>query len=436
MRDETEDWLKSREKEPLITGDELLPGTAVGDYKIVAMLGRGGFAEVYKATAPDGVEVAVKMLHRLDVQSRARFERETNILSRLRHASIPRLISFGSCGNRPYLVTELLQVRELPRTDGRVAAFIVKVAAVVGALHEMGYIHRDVKPSNVLWRDGEPVLVDFGLACPKSEAARPMSGLSVVDGQRVVVGTAGFAAPEQFSGGKVDETSDVHALGMLASACFGNNPPTVWGRVIRRASNAIPGQRYQSTAEFVRAIRRRHLVRNAIAAFLVTLVLVLGAVWGSGEFCDWRFDRMLAEEGRLAPPDRSFSIKAIDETGLMSLSEIGIDGWGMGKEDDSPIVLVQKLAYSGDFRDSIAVQERVGEAYGGRTIAKDEEVPGRVYRVEIDDFREGDRLLYHYRKIYLCGKIVYLVSGQTEMKNKERDRAKLKTCVDSFAPRK
>ena len=435
MHDETEDWLKSREKEPLVTGDELLPGTAVGDYKIVALLGRGGFAEVYKAMAPDGAEVAVKMLQRLDGQSRARFERETNILSRLRHANIPQLISFGNCGNRPYLVMELLQVGELPRTDGRVAAFIVKIAAAVGALHETCYIHRDVKPSNVLWRGDEPVLVDFGLACPKSEAARPMSGLSVVDGQRVVVGTAGFAAPEQFSGGTVDETSDVHALGMLASACFGNNPPTVWGRIIRRASNAIPGQRYQSAAEFVRAIRRRHLVRNAIAAFLMALVLAVGVVWGVSVFSDWRFDRTLVEEGRLAPPDRSFSIKAIDETVLMSLSGIGIDGWGMGREDDSPIVLIQKLAYSGDFKDSIAVQERVGEAYGGRTVAKVEEAPGLVYRVEIDDFREGDRLLYHYRKIYLCGKVVYLVSGQTEMKNKERDRAKLKVCVDSFIPR-
>ena len=105
MSDDFDSWLSEREKEAPVDNGELSIGTIVGDYRIVALLGRGGFAEVYRAVSSNNEHVAIKMLHRQDEQSRLRFEREAKILSQIHHANTPRLITFGILGSRPYLVT-------------------------------------------------------------------------------------------------------------------------------------------------------------------------------------------------------------------------------------------------------------------------------------------------------------------------------------------
>jgi hypothetical protein len=144
----------------------------------------------------------------------------------------------------------------------------------------------------------------------------------------------------------------------------------------------------------------------------------------------WDYSMKLS--GRLYPKDRSFSILPIDDTELMPLDEIGIAGWGMGGTDDCPVVFIQKLAYEGDFHLQKELQSKLGATYGGRTTVCEEEETNSVLRVEIDDWREGDRLLYTYRKLFVAGNVIFQVSGQTQMWTKERDRAKLKTVVDSF----
>ena len=99
MEDDFDNWLAARVKENFPVNDgELAAGTRVGDYRIVALLGRGGFADVYRANGPNDEPVAIKMLHKLDDKSRARFVRESEILSQIRHRNIPRLLSFGSFG--------------------------------------------------------------------------------------------------------------------------------------------------------------------------------------------------------------------------------------------------------------------------------------------------------------------------------------------------
>ena len=262
MGDSFESWLLGRHDDR-----ELAPGTAVGSYRIAALLGSGGFADVYSAKDAGGADVAIKILHRLDDKSRVRFAHESKILSQIRHANIPRLLDFGSHGDRPYIVTELLHRCELPKGDRKVAAFLRQVISAAAELHRHGYVHRDIKPSNILARgDGTPVLIDFGLACPASETEREREALSVEDGLKVAVGTAGYSAPEQFNGLGVGPESDVHAIGMLIDRCFGGSKPECWNRIYLAATASNQKSRYQTVEELGRAIARRHWKRFAVMA--------------------------------------------------------------------------------------------------------------------------------------------------------------------------
>ena len=412
----------------------LTEGDVLSEYRIVTFLGRGGCGEVYSARHEKlGSMAAIKILFKDTPDMRARFEREAKILAEKRYREFPQFIAYGEYNGRPFLVEELLVSRELPKEDKAVAEFLIKVATAVGRLHGIGFIHRDIKPDNILWRkSGEPVLIDMGLACMDGEGRKSATSLSIVDGKPLAVGTPGYAAPEQLIGGKVDAATDIHALGVLANACFSNRPSREWSRIIRRSASTLASQRYRSTDEFIRAVKNRHRIRNwAIGLSSIVAVCAIVGVWLKEAENVW-WDHAMKRAGRLYPSDRSFSILPIDDTELMPLDEIGIAGWGMGGTDDCPVVFVQKLAYSGDFELQKELQSQLGATYGGRTTVCEEEVTNSVLRVEIDDWREGDRRLYTYRKLFVSGNVIYQVSGQTQMRTKDRDRVKLKNVVESF----
>lgn len=282
MEDMFDKWLDSRPADEVPSDGELLPGTRVGACKVVALLGRGGFAEVYRGEDADGCPVAVKILQRLDEKSRARFELETKILLQVRHPNFPRMLSFGSCGERPYVVMELLKPFEMPRGDRPTARFLQTIVRATGALHRQGYVHRDIKPDNVLMRpNGDPVLVDFGLACPLSQVARERNALSVEGPAKVGVGTYGYSAPEQFSGQDVGREADVHAIGMLIRKCFDGELPKCWRNIYLTATNSDPSIRYRTVEKLGEAIRRRHwrkVVAIVVGALVLTLTCVLA--WG------------------------------------------------------------------------------------------------------------------------------------------------------------
>ncbi len=276
MEDNFENWLSERAGN--LSGDDgVLPsGTAIGGYRIVAHLGSGGFADVYRAQDAHGAAVAIKILHRLDDKSRARFEREAEILSQIRHENMPRLLSFGSCGDRPYMVTELLKGYDMPKGDWTVAAFLMQIISATEELHRHGYVHRDIKPANILARkDGTPVLIDFGLACPISAEEREKEALSVEGGVPVAVGTVGYSAPEQFNGTGAGPEADVHAIGMLIDSCLGDNMPKCWRRIYLSATASNPKSRYQNMAELRKAISRRHWKKVIL---LVLGVIIAGAL--------------------------------------------------------------------------------------------------------------------------------------------------------------
>ena len=284
MEDDFDKWLAGRESDGTAGGGNLPPGTLVGDYKIVELIGHGGFADVFRAEGKNGEEVAIKMLHMLDDKSRARFVRESEILSQIRHRNMPRLLSFGSLGNRRMMQSE----RE-------------KLLHLEEELHRRGFIHRDIKPANILARaDGTPVLIDFGLASPISVAKREKEGLSVYGGNKVVVGTVGYSAPEQFSGLPAGREADVHAIGALIYACYGGEMPRCWRHVYLVATTSNPRSRYQSVAELRRSVARRHW-RKMLAILL--LAIIVGAVtfqcvnWAKGRSMEKRMPRVFHEKG-------------------------------------------------------------------------------------------------------------------------------------------
>lgn len=285
MSDGFSEWLANRADD---TPPPMLPdGAMVGDFRIVGFLGRGGSGEVYRAEHRDlKFPVAVKVLHRGDEAGRARFAREAGMLADNQTPGFPRFFAYGDSDGRPFLVTELLEERPLPDKESDIASFICKIASTVGELHRRGFVHRDIKPSNILWRTTknkrEPVLIDLGLVRPVADAHAPsVKTLSIDGGAPVGVGTPGYAAPEQFAGGDIDFSSDIHALGVLANTCFGGKPPKKWGAIIDVATSSIPERRYRSADAFVCAVLKAREGRLLYGGILVSsaIPLVVSSVW-------------------------------------------------------------------------------------------------------------------------------------------------------------
>ncbi len=232
-------------------------GASISGYRIVAPLGAGGMGEVWRATDTRlGREVALKLLPAEvadDPDRLARFEREAKVLASLNHPNIatlyglesgaweegghagrggvPRLDSLAREGDRPvtFLVIELVEGEDLSARIARgkvpveeAIPIALQIAQALEAAHEQGIVHRDLKPANIRIRpDGTVKVLDFGLAKAwEADATDHSLSLSPTltrhaTAAGIILGTAGYMAPEQAAGTAADRRADIWAFGVV-----------------------------------------------------------------------------------------------------------------------------------------------------------------------------------------------------------------------------
>ena len=197
-------------------------GTRLGHYRILSLLGRGGMADVYRAEDERlGREVALKAVppeFARDPERIERFEREVRAAARLSHPNIVTVFEFGHGEGQHFYTMDLmaggdLKARIRTHPEGMASEEARRVAsAVAQALdyaHRRGFVHRDVKPENILFdEDGRPQLTDFGIARAMESGTRmTATGMSI--------GSPHYMSPEQAQGLEVDGRSDLYSLGVV-----------------------------------------------------------------------------------------------------------------------------------------------------------------------------------------------------------------------------
>ncbi len=262
--------------------------TTIGRYEVEEQLGEGGMAVVYAAYDPYvRRRVAIKVLAyqwTTDEMFREYFQREAEVIAALEHECIVPVFDFGWHGAQPYIVMrymtggsleDRLQEAQIPLST--LATITGRVAAGLDAAHASGIIHRDVKPSNVLFdSDEKAYLSDFGLA-------KLLAGTGGND-EEWLVGTPEYMSPEQVRGEEVDERADIYGLGALLyrvladEVAFPGETTTLrlqahierpvpdltkvrpdlqsaWGEIIHKAMAKAPEDRYPTAGELAQEVQ-------------------------------------------------------------------------------------------------------------------------------------------------------------------------------------
>ena len=287
-------------------------GSRFGPYEVLAPLGAGGMGEVYRARDTRlGREVAVKVLPEAfaaDGDRLRRFEQEARAAGSLNHPNILVLHDVGTHEGTPYLVTELLEgetlrarIREGALSPRKAIDYAQGIARGLAAGHQRGLVHRDLKPENIfILPDGRAKILDFGIAkltrpdaAPGAAASaagatagptRTATPASVDTDPGVVMGSAGYMAPEQVRGLPVDHRTDIFALGAILyemltgrrafqggtaaetmTAILREEPPDLerdgrplppaLDRIVRHCLEKSPTERFQSASDVAFALQ-------------------------------------------------------------------------------------------------------------------------------------------------------------------------------------
>src|SRR5262245_22818813 len=219
----------------------------LGRYRLVRRLGEGGMGVVYLAVDESGVQVALKALHpglAQESNARRRMSREVETMRRVRSRYVAEVLDADLDGDPPYIVTRYVPGLSLdevvgsagPLTGPALARLAYGLAEALSAVHAAGVVHRDLKPGNVMIADGEPVVIDFGIAQLPETTRLTLTGM--------FMGTPGYLAPEVIEGKESGPASDVHSWAATVAFAATGRPPygtgpfeTIFYRIVHGAPN-------------------------------------------------------------------------------------------------------------------------------------------------------------------------------------------------------
>ena len=326
----------------LVRGSTDLP-VRIGPYRVTHKLGEGSMGVVYAAVDEKlHRPIAVKTLRDAgaDAASRGRFWREARAAAAVNHPNVCQIYEIGENDDQLFLAMELLDGQALsetllagPLTPGDALSLLLPVLEALEALHARGLMHRDLKPSNVFLTRYGVKLLDFGLARPLADDGAATAADLTVAGQ--VVGTPAYMAPEQVTGARVDVRADLFAAGVLLfemvagrspfaaastlasmHAVLYERPPALTGsasveavdRIVCRALEKKPADRYQSAAAMATAVRAADVAGDSgqmARAVAVTRLVVLPF--------------------RVVPPDPDTDLLAVGLADALTASLSGLD---------------------------------------------------------------------------------------------------------------
>ncbi|MGO9013000.1 MAG: protein kinase domain-containing protein [Bryobacteraceae bacterium] len=331
------------------TSLELVAGTVVSHYRIMAEAGRGATGVVYKAEDLTlGRVVALKFLsEELAAHPPAleRMRREARLIGALNHPGICTLHELGEAAGRVFLAMEFLEGEPLrvrmgrgPVSEAEFCEIALQVTRALEAAHGQGILHRDIKPDNLfLTRSGQVKLTDFGLAKSVSQEDGTVA-------QSAVTGTSGYMSPEQARGEPVDARSDIYSLGRVLAELAGEGLASV-APVIAKAMASDPAEPWQSAGEFRTALEGiRQGIGEKIARqawwrrrLVLILTLLVAAVLAG---VIWRL-----REG--TPPGALRAVPLTSYAGFESCPSLSPDGskvafgWNGDKQDNYDIYVKQ-----------------------------------------------------------------------------------------------
>ena len=290
---------------------ELTAGQAIGPYRIVSLLGKGGMGEVYLTQDVRlGRQVALKRLpaqFTLDADRARRFEQEARAVSALNHPNIVTIYEIGQSNSLHFITTEFIDGETLRehlarkrRSLDEVLDVAIQIASALAAAHAAGIVHRDIKPENIMIRpDGYVKVLDFGLAKLVEQKNKSLLGLEDSTARQtargLILGTVNYMSPEQAKGEEIDERTDIFSLGaviheMIAgrtpfagdsmSETFANlinaepqplsrfaaNVPDEMQRIVLKMLRKKKDERYQTMKELLAALKVQHYAQSELSS--------------------------------------------------------------------------------------------------------------------------------------------------------------------------
>lgn len=267
-----------------MVNNEEVPPEKLGPYRRLTRLGSGGMGVVYRAVDPAGRDVAIKVLRpelAADPTARQRLAREIDTMRRVRSPHVADVLDGDVTAARPFVVTRFIEGRQLdkvvaeggPLRGDALRRLALGLARALVAIHRAGVVHRDLKPSNTMMVEGEPVVIDFGIAQSADSARLTQTGM--------VTGTPAYMAPEVFDDTPPSPATDVHAWAVTVAFAATGRPPYGTGGLQSVILNVVEGRANlegvpPQLLPLLRPALNRDPARRPSAAALVEAVAALG----------------------------------------------------------------------------------------------------------------------------------------------------------------